>query len=166
MVTLVRWYELRQSIRPGPVPRSAERSPAMALVPIDWQPDRTTLARFSEFALFFLGMVAAPAAYFRGRPALAAAFWLAAVAIRVTGAWAPLRLKPVYLGLTLATWPIGWGTSHLALGLLYYGVITPIALGFRLAGRDPLNRRFDRGATTYWEPYQPDRGMDRYLKQF
>jgi hypothetical protein len=138
----------------------------MSLVPIDWQPSRKTLAQFSEFALFFLGMVAAPAAYLRGRPAVAAAFWVAAVAIRLLGAWDASRLRPVYLGLSLATWPIGWVVSHLTMVVLYYGVITPIALAFRLAGRDPLARRFDPDAATYWEPYNPDRGMDRYLKQF
>lgn len=138
----------------------------MSLVPIDWQPDRKTLARFSEFALFFLGMVAAPAAYLRGRPALAAGFWVAAVVLRLVGAWDPMRLRPVYLGLTLAAWPIGWVVSHLTMIVLYHGVITPIALAFRLLGRDPLARKFDRGAATYWEPYDPDRGIDRYLKQF
>ena len=80
--------------------------------------------------------------------------------------WRPIALKPVYLGLTLATWPIGWVVSHLALAVVYYGVITPIALVFRLIGRDAMNRRFDRDATTYWEPYDPDRGLDHYLRQF
>ena len=138
----------------------------MSLVEINWRPDRKTLAEFSEFGMFFLGMVAAPLAYFRGRPTLAAFFWVAAVAGRIVGVWRPLWLRPVFLGLTLATWPIGWVVSHLTLLLLYHGVITPIALVFRLLGRDPLARRFDRDAASYWEPYNPDRGMDRYLRQF
>src|SRR5437879_1058154 len=138
----------------------------MSLVPINWRPDRKTLAEFSEFGMFFLGMVAAPLAYFRGRPAVAAAFWIAAVVGRLIGVARPGWLRPVYLGLTLATWPIGWVVSHLTLALLYYGVITPIGLILRALGRDPLARRFDRSATTYWEPYNPDRGMSRYLRQF
>lgn len=136
------------------------------MIEINRNPDRKTLAEFSEFGMFFLGMVAAPLAYFRGHPAAAGAFWLAAVAGRVVGAWRPERLRPVYVGLMVATWPIGWVVSHLALALLYYGVITPIALIFRLVGRDPLTRKFDRDAATYWEPYNPDRGVDRYLRQF
>ncbi|SIO31061.1 hypothetical protein SAMN05444166_3685 [Singulisphaera sp. GP187] len=138
----------------------------MSLTPIDWRPEPKTLAQFSEISLFFLGMVAAPLASLRGQPTLAATFWVAAVACRIVGAWRPTALKPVYLGLTLATWPIGWVVSHLALAVVYYGVITPIALVFRLLGRDPLTRRFDRDATTYWEPYDPDRGTDQYLRQF
>jgi hypothetical protein len=138
----------------------------MALVEINWNPDRKTLAEFSEFGMFFLGMVAAPMAYFKGQPAVAAAFWAAAVAGRLLGAMKPEWLKPVFVGLVVATWPVGWVVSHLALGLLFYGVITPIGLVMRLLGRDPMTRRFDRSAATYWEAYNPDRGMSRYLRQF
>jgi hypothetical protein len=138
----------------------------MSLVPINWNPDRKTLAEFSEFGLFFLGMVAAPLAYFRDRPALAAVLWVAAVVGRVLGLARPEWLQPVYVGLMAATGPIGWLVSHLTLALLFYGVITPIGLALRLAGRDPLNRKFDPAATTYWEPYNPDRGAARYLRQF
>lgn len=138
----------------------------MSLIPIDWRPTSKTLAGFSEVAMFFLGMVAAPAAYLGGRPALAASCWAAAVACRLAGVCRPALLRPVYLGLTLAGWPIGWGLSHLALVLVYYGVFTPIAFLLRLAGRDALTRRFDRRAASYWEPYDPDHGLDRYLKTF
>ena len=138
----------------------------MSLASINWRPDRKTLAEFSELGMFFLGMVAAPLAYFRGRPTLAAVFWVVAVVGRLLGALRPEWLKPAYLGLTLATWPIGWVVSHLTLALLYYGVVTPIGLVIRALGRDPLARRFDHAATTYWEPYNPDRDMDSYLKQF
>jgi hypothetical protein len=138
----------------------------MSLAPINWQPDRKTLGEFSELAMFFLGMVAAPLAYFRGRPALAGVLWVLAMALRLVGLVRPAWLKPVFLGLTLATWPIGWVVSHLTLALLYHGVVAPIGLALRLLGRDPLARRFDRDAPTYWEPYNPDQGMDRYLRQF
>jgi len=138
----------------------------MSLVSINWRPDRKTLAEFSEFGMFFLGMVAAPLTYFRGHATFAAILWGAAVLGRLIGVLCPDWLRPVFVGATLATWPIGWVVSHLALRLLYYGVITPIALIFRLAGRDALTRRLDRAANSYWEPYNPDRGMDRYLRLF
>jgi hypothetical protein len=136
------------------------------MVPINWNPDRKTLAEFSEAGLFFLGMVAAPLAYFRGHPTLAGTFWILAVAIRAVGLIRPEWLKPAFLGLTLATWPIGWVVSKLALALLYFLVFTPIALVFRLMGRDALQKSADPKATTYWEPYRPNRGIDRYLRPF
>jgi hypothetical protein len=66
----------------------------------------------------------------------------------------------------IVTWPIGWLISHLMLGAIYFGVFTPVAIVFRLIGRDPLARRFDRQASSYWEAYQPNRGLARYLRQF
>ncbi len=138
----------------------------MSLVSINWNPDRKALIEFSEFGMFFLGMVAAPMACFRDRPTVAVVFWVAAVLGRLVGVMKPEWLKPIYVGLMVVTWPIGWVVSHLTLGLLFYGVITPIGLIFRLMGRDPMSRQFDRSASTYWEAYNPDRGMKRYLRQF
>lgn len=138
----------------------------MAFQPINWRPDRKTLAEFSEFGMFFLGMVAAPLAYFRGHASTAAVFWVAAVAGRLLGIWRPMLLRPVFVGLTVATWPIGWVVSNVTLALLYFGVVMPIGLVFRAMGRDPMTRTFDRKAASYWEPHDPNWGMKRYLRQF
>lgn len=45
--------------------------------------------------------------------------------------------------------------SPLVLGLMFYGVFTPIAWGMRLAGRDAMQRRFEPQATTYWQDREP-----------
>jgi hypothetical protein len=111
-------------------------------------------------------MVACPLALIKGHPAWAAILWGLAVVVRALGLWRPAWVKPVFLGLALATWPIGWLVSHLALVFVYYLVITPIGMALRLASRDPLRRRFDRAAKTYWEPYDPNQGPERYLRQF
>ena len=135
-------------------------------MPIPWQPDRKTLVEFSEAGLFILGMVASPLAYYRGRPGLAIAFWVAAVLIRGVGLVRPGWLKPIFLGLTLATWPIGPVISRVALALIYFVAFTPLALLFRLIGRDALHRSADPALPTYWEPYRPNRGLERYLRPF
>ncbi len=116
--------------------------------------------------MFFLGMVAAPLSMLRDRLILAAIFWILAVLGRLVGMIRPLWLRPVYLGLTLLTRPIGWIVSHVVLALVYYGVVTPIGLVLRMTGYDPLQRRFECDAETYWEPYKPDRGTERYLRPF
>jgi Saxitoxin biosynthesis operon protein SxtJ len=136
------------------------------MIPINWSPDRKTLGEFSEAGMFALGMVAAPLAYFRGHSWLAAMFWVLGVVLRLVGLVRPGWLKPVFLGLTLATWPIGWVVSRVALGVLYFLVFTPIALVFRLIGRDDLQRAADRDSKSYWEPYRPNRGLERYLRPF
>ena len=40
--------------------------------------------------------------------------------------------------------------SPLVMGLLFFITLAPIGLIMRLRGKDPLNLRFDPGASTYW----------------
>jgi len=76
----------------------------------------------------------------------------------------PLRL-PLYLSWMRAVQPIGWVVSHLALGLIFYGLITPLGATMRLFGRDPLRMRRDAAADSYWTPHEPGGDTDRYFKQ-
>lgn len=49
--------------------------------------------------------------------------------------------------------------SPLVLGLIYFGLFTPMAWAMRLRGRDALRLRLDSKAATYWierEPPGPD----------
>jgi Saxitoxin biosynthesis operon protein SxtJ len=62
--------------------------------------------------------------------------------------------------------PLAWSISTLILVVIYYGVITPIGLAMRALGRDPMHRKFDRDATTYWLPRKQPDDEDRYLRQF
>jgi hypothetical protein len=51
--------------------------------------------------------------------------------------------------------------NPLVMGLMFYVALTPLALVMRLAGKDPLRRRFDGAASTYWirrEPPGPEPG--------
>jgi len=45
--------------------------------------------------------------------------------------------------------------SPIVLGILYFVVITPVALIMRVAGRDALHRRFDPSSTSYWTMRTP-----------
>jgi hypothetical protein len=49
----------------------------------------------------------------------------------------PARL--VYLGYSIPGWLLGNVVSRVILALFFYGLITPIGLVMRLAGRDPLD---------------------------
>jgi len=45
-------------------------------------------------------------------------------------------------------------------------VFTPIGLTMRLFGWDPLERRFDPNASTYWVEHKPPASPSRYFQQF
>ncbi len=51
---------------------------------------------------------------------------------------------------------LGTIMTFVILVLSFYLVITPMAFLMRLARRDPLNRKFDRKAKSYWIPVEPD----------
>ncbi len=58
-------------------------------------------------------------------------------------------------------------TNPLIMGLVFYGAVTPTALIMRALGKDPLRRRFDRDAKSYWidrEPPGPE--PDSMKRQF
>ena len=78
----------------------------------------------------------------------------------------PAAGKHVFVVWMLAAVPIGWTISHAVLGIAFYLVITPIGLIMRLFGYDPMKRRFDAAATSYWSPHEPEADRSRYLRQF
>jgi hypothetical protein len=45
--------------------------------------------------------------------------------------------------------------NPLVMGLLFYFTITPMALIFRMIGKDPLSRDFDPDAGSYWVKRDP-----------
>ena len=82
-------------------------------------------------------------------------------------AWlAPRANRPLYLGLILLTFPIGFVLSHVIMAALFYGLFTPVALVFRLIRRDPLQRRFDPELPSYWVPPRARPSKESYFQQF
>ena len=71
-----------------------------------------------------------------------------------------------YVAWMVAAAPIGWTISHVVLAAVYYLVLTPIGLALRLAGRDPLRRRFDASAPSYWIERRRETDPTRPFKQF
>jgi hypothetical protein len=52
----------------------------------------------------------------------------------------PAVTRIVYVGLTLVAMPIGFAVSFVLLAAFYFLLLTPVALVFRLIGRDALCR--------------------------
>jgi ABC-type uncharacterized transport system permease subunit len=66
-------------------------------------------------------------------------------------AWVrPRALKPVYKYWMKLAIALGFVTSHVVLGLLYYLVFTPLGLVMRLLGKNPLVLQPDKGLKSYW----------------
>ncbi len=89
----------------------------------------------------------------------------AAVAAGIAGAFFPRRIAWLFSVVTTVTYPVGLVVSEMMLVVLYFGVITPMALVCRLAGRDRLQRTIDRAAPTYWMPRRGVSEPSRYFRQ-
>lgn len=74
--------------------------------------------------------------------------------------------KLVFRVLSLATIPIGFVVSHVLIAAIYYLVFTPMSLFFWLSGRDAMQRKFDRKATSYWTVRGPQKPAATYFKQY
>jgi hypothetical protein len=70
----------------------------------------------------------------------------------------PRILAPVHrIWMTIGD-ALGWVNSRILLGLVFYGLVTPMGLVMRLRGRDPMRRRFEPRADSYRVLRQPRPG--------
>lgn len=133
----------------------------MSLAKWNWHPQPQQLRQFAAIAVVLCPLVAW---WWEAGPAgwLLAALgsgWGAAGLVR------PRAVRPFYLALTALALPIGWVLGEVLLAVVYYGLFVPLGLAMRLAGRDPLQRRFDPQAATYWQPKKQPAGPASYLRQ-
>jgi hypothetical protein len=136
----------------------------MSLIRINRNPNDRQLSVFALAWLLFLGILGAQA-WHRGHLTAAKAAWALAAAVPLAGLLNRESLRWVYLALSYATYPIGFVVSRALLALAYYLALTPIGLTMRLFRYDPLARRFDREARSYWTPRPPPRPPESYFNQ-
>lgn len=139
----------------------------MNVIAIDRHPSRRRLRRFGVVWLVFLAALGAMAWFERDNHRLAVGLWVVAVVVPVLGWCLPRMMRWLYVGLSYLTWPIGWLVSHLVLALVYFLVVTPIGLLARLFGYDPMSRKADADASSYWidRPAAPAEPR-RHFRQF
>lgn len=77
----------------------------------------------------------------------------------------PKLIAPLFIGLMLITVPIGMVVSEVAMLLIYLMVFLPIGCCFKLIGRDRLQIRLDRDASTYWQSKQQPASVKSYYRQ-
>src|SRR5262249_9638530 len=128
---------------------------AMNWSDIPRNPSTRTLRQFAGLWVVFFGGLAAWHGLRRGETT--AGCLLAALALTVGPAglvW-PRLLRPAFVGRLVPTLPVGWLVSRVALGLLFFGLFTPLALWFRVIGRDVLGLEARAEVPTYWKVKPP-----------
>jgi len=138
----------------------------MAMIEINWTPSRKDLKQFAWICLVGFPLAGLILWWRFDLWTVPMIFWIVGPVVCLLGQISPSAVKPVYIGLSLITFPIGFVVSHIVLGLTFYVLITAIGLVFRLIGRDALGRQFDKSAKSYWIRRQPVTDMGRYFRQF
>ena len=137
----------------------------MAIIEINKNPSAYELKWFGILLGIFTALVGGWL-WWGGSPGAAQIVW--AIGGGLTLAYfvvAPAR-RYIYLGWLYAAFPIGYVVSHVIMGIVYFGVVTPVGLIMRAVGKDPMARGFDRNAKSYWIEHRTAREAGRYFKQF
>jgi len=135
------------------------------MIAIQWNPSTKQLRQFAGIWFpAFCALVGWSIGHKTGHWSEVEIGWVLAGVLSVGGLVLPVLIRPIFVGLILLTFPIGWVVSHLLLGLIFYGVVTPIGLILRISGHDPLQLKKPSG-NSVWKTSIGKTDATRYLRQ-
>ena len=139
----------------------------MSFIEPKWNPTTGELRRLAGLWLPGIsGLVGGYFGYRAGSWSVALQIWGVALLVCTAGVISPGFMRVFYVSWLRIVYPVGWLVSHVALGVFYYLVFTPIGVAMRMGGYAPLKISPDPSKKTYWEPYRLDPNKSRYFKQF
>ena len=135
------------------------------MIAIQWNPSTKQLRQFAGIWFpAFCALVGWSIGHKTGHWSEVEIGWVLAGLLSVGGLVLPALIRPIFVGLILLTFPIGWVVSHLLLGLIFYGVVTPMGLILRIRGHDPLQLK-KPGGNSVWKTSVGKTDATRYLRQ-
>jgi hypothetical protein len=102
----------------------------------------------------------------KGRAEFGQVLCVIAVVAGVLGLIKPAAVRWIFVVWMVLAFPIGWVISQAALAVLFYGMITPVALLFRLRGRDLLCRKPAPERASFWVEKPAPSDTRSYLNQY
>ncbi len=145
------------------------------MIQVEFDPKPQVLRQFAYVAVVGLPLIALVVLKLLGlwswteswtHPAMLAAggIGIGQLLLFTAGVRAPTRW--VFVVLMLVALPIGFVISHVLMAVIYYLVITPIGLFFRLVGRDVIGRKLDPRKVSYWHDRGAPRPASSYFKLY
>lgn len=68
---------------------------------------------------------------------------------------APPLMLVVFKVMTAVGGVVGWVNRTILLALVFFALITPVSFILKMIGRDPMNRKINKSAATYWTKRDP-----------
>ena len=128
-------------------------------------PRPKALRQFAGAWLLLLGAAGAYQWLARGHERVGAGLIAAALLIGLPGLIRPMTIRWLFVGAMVLAFPIGWLVSQLALAIVFYLVITPVAVFFRLRGRDLLARKPAPDRASFWTEKSTPLDVRSYFRQ-
>lgn len=144
------------------------------MIKLDLNPPPAQLKQFAFIAVIGLPLITIVVLKFMGSGwgdglTHPATLWtLAGGALQFVIFLAGLKIvtRVIYVVLMVVAVPIGFVLSHVLLAAIFYLVMTPIGLVFKLIGRDAMGRKLDPKLQSYWHVRQGVRPPASYFKLY
>lgn len=132
---------------------------------INKNPSMTELIKFGAVFLGGMGVIGLIQYFVFHNESVAQNLWIVGGVVFVLSFIKPIAriLYIFWMGLGIT---IGLITSPIILVLVFLFLITPVALFFKIVGRDSMKRKLDAGASSYWEEYKESDDPATYVKQY
>ena len=141
------------------------------MIKLDLNPAPHIIKQFAWFAVIGMGLLGMVALKFTvgfewDHPVFLGAVGIGVLQLLLFLVGVEFLSRALFIGLSVAFVPIGFVLSHVLLAGVYSLVLTPIALVFRLMGRDVIGKKLDANAKTYWHERSGDRPAASYFKLY
>jgi hypothetical protein len=138
---------------------------------INWQPGPRELRAFGKVIAAGFPILAAllgASAWLRSHVWPGWPLWLGGIGLLagLVCMLVPRVARPLYLGWMAIGCCIGLVVANVVLAAIYFLIVTPIGLALKLAGRDPLRRKFESERQSYWDDAQKPGDAERYFRQY
>ena len=143
------------------------------MIKIDFDPSRKKLIQFGWVGLlgftaigFIVGLKAGSFEE-NGSLTIPLVLWGLALLSPALSLVCPKALLPLYLCLSVIAIPIGFVLSYIILMFIFYFLITPICLFFRLLNRDELRiRHGNSNRKSNWVSSAKEKELKSYFRQY
>lgn len=139
------------------------------MIKLQLNPESKILRQFAWVSLFAFPLVAWVLCHLTLGLSSAWVYGVASVGVVVLlTELAGLHVVPllVFRALVILSFPIGLVVFTVVTAAVYYLVFTPMALAFRIKGRDAMNRKLDSNAKSYWTERPATRPASSYFKLY
>ena len=132
---------------------------------VNWRPDARELRRFAVAMLIGFALLGLLAAWRGGGIRTTSIVLWSIGVVLAAAAFVPGLGRLAYLAVYLPTSIIGYFVSHILLAVMFFVVITPLAIILRLMGKDLLRQQRQKNRT-HWTPVRSVKTEDSYYRQF